>query len=135
MKYLSALSSRRHMKGHARAHGGDLHIGAEDKLRICDKHFTIEIFAVTLETWVFLDLEYDEDVAASAAARPDISGTAHRHVLSSRDTSGNLDGDFLLLSHASLAAAFPAGRRNDGSFACARRTWSDADHLAKERAL
>src|SRR5215208_6874240 len=34
MKYLSALGSGWHMKRYARAHGGDLHIGAEHKLRI-----------------------------------------------------------------------------------------------------
>src|SRR5260221_9006325 len=98
MKNLAALRARRHVKCHARCHSWDLDICTENKLRIRDEHLAVQIFAVTLETRVLFNFEYDENVAATTTAGADVAGSSHRHVLTGRNTGRNMNFDFFILS-------------------------------------
>ena len=107
----------------------------EHELRVGDEHLAVEILAVALEARIFLDLEDDEDVAASD--RRAVRRCRHRASSCtdrSRRRRGFAPESVFSLRDASFAPALLARRGDDGPFARARRTRRDADDLPEERA-
>src|SRR5687768_270213 len=123
------------MQRHTARHHRDLDIRAERELRIRHEHLAVEIFAVALETWILFHFKDDEDVASWSAARSHVTDSAHRHVLTGRDSRRYADDDLLLAASAAFTSALLARRRDDAAFAGAGGARSDTYHLAEERPL
>jgi hypothetical protein len=110
MKNLTTFRSRGNVKSNARRNSRNFDIGAKDQLRIRDEHFAIQVFAVALETRILFNLEYNQNVAATTAARTDVARASHGHVLTGRHTGRNMNLDLLVLSNATFSATLPARR-------------------------
>src|SRR6185295_3158343 len=129
------LSSGRNLKVHASRDQRHIDVGTECELRVGDKDFGVQIFAVALEPRILFDLEHDENVTARAAAWADVANAAHRHVLTGGDAGGNAHGDLLFTTEPAFTTALLARRGNHRSFAGARWARRNADHLSEEAAL
>jgi len=105
------------------------------QLWVGNQYLSVEILTVALEARIFLDLEHDDDVAARTTTGTDVADTAHRHVLTSRDSSGDSHLNLLFSARPSLAPAFLARRGDDGPFAGTGRARRNTHHLPEEGAL
>ena len=116
VKHVPALRMSRNVERYRGTYSRHLDVCAKHQLCIRDEDFAVQIFAIPLEPLVFLDLEYNEDVTASASTRPDVARAPHRHVLARRHSRRDLDHNILFLAHPAFTPALLAGRRDDGPF-------------------
>src|SRR5439155_5143715 len=130
-----ALRPRWHAQDDTAGHRGNIDVGTEDELRIGRQHLGVQVFAVALEAWIVGDLEHYVHVTTRPAARANVSDSAQRHVLTRRDTAGNVDGYFSIGADTAVAPALLARRADDAPFTLARGTGLDGDELSEERAL
>src|SRR6185503_15046627 len=104
------------LQGHGAGDHWHIDVGPERQLWVGDQYLRVEILTVPLEARIFLDLEYDDDVAARTTTRTDVADPAHRHVLTSRDSSGDSHLNLLFSARPSFTPALLARRRDDGPF-------------------
>src|SRR5262245_332434 len=135
MEDLSALRTGWHGEPDVACDTLDAQVRAKHELRVRDEHLGVEILTVTLEPRIVGDLEKNVDVTTRTAARPGISDTAQRHVLTCRDAGRNLHRQLFFAAQPSFTTTLLARGRHDLAFAVARRARRNRHELSEEGPL